>query len=124
MCRKVKLAAERMERRTRGGMPPEDAWNDTSIELVAAAVAHCRAFMVDKFADAVAQSPVSDSLKTVLSQLAELYAIYWLLNNKGDFLVVSTSVLCLVVCPCSVLTTIECYESCGRFRVSPKSSLI
>lgn len=86
-----------MERRTRGGMPPEDAWNDTSIELVAAAVAHCRAFMVDKFAYAVARSPVSDSLKTVLSQLAELYAIYWLLNNKGDFLVVSTSVLCLVV---------------------------
>nr|CAD7400440.1 unnamed protein product [Timema cristinae] len=30
---KIKLAATNMERRIRGGMSPEDAWNNTSIEL-------------------------------------------------------------------------------------------
>lgn len=80
-----------MERRAKGGMSPEDAWNDTSIELVAASVAHCRAFMVEKFVEAVIKSSVSRPLQTVLSHLAELYAVYWLLNNKGDFLMVGNS---------------------------------
>lgn len=34
--RKVKSAAEHMERRAKGGMSSEDAWNESSIELVAA----------------------------------------------------------------------------------------
>lgn len=33
---KVKSAAEHMERRAKGGMSSEDAWNESSIELVAA----------------------------------------------------------------------------------------
>ena len=32
---------------------------------------------------------VSNSLKMVLTQLSELYAVYWLLQKSGDFLVVS-----------------------------------
>ena len=32
---------------------------------------------------------VSNALKTVLTQLSELYAVYWLLQKSGDFLVVS-----------------------------------
>ncbi|KAK3931837.1 putative peroxisomal acyl-coenzyme A oxidase 1 [Frankliniella fusca] len=86
---KVKAAAEHMERRAKGGMTPEDAWNETSIELVAASTAHCRAFIVEKFIEAVAKTSVSRPLQAVLCQMAELYAVYWLLNNKGDFLMFS-----------------------------------
>lgn len=32
---------------------------------------------------------ISNALKTVLTQLSELYAVYWLLQKSGDFLVVS-----------------------------------
>lgn len=87
---KVKVAAECMERGVRCGSSPEDAWNEHSIDLAAASAAHCRAFMVDKFVEAVTQSSVSEPLRKVLYQLAELYVVHWLLNSKGDFLMVST----------------------------------
>jgi len=37
LFRKVKLAAEHVERRSKSGYASEDAWNETSIELVQAA---------------------------------------------------------------------------------------
>jgi hypothetical protein len=44
--------------------------------------------MVDKFVETVVELNVSTALKTVLTQLSELYAVYWLLQKSGDFLVV------------------------------------
>lgn len=83
---KIKLATENLEKRQRGGVSYEDAWNMTSIELTQAAEAHCRQFLVTKFHEGVEELNVSPAVKTVLRQLVQLYAIYWLLNRVGDFL--------------------------------------
>lgn len=54
--------------------------------------------MVEKFVETVSKSSVSRPLQTVLTQLAELYAVYWLLINKGDFLMVSLlKIICLQI---------------------------
>ena len=41
---------------------------------------------------------MSRPLKTVMNQLVELYAVYWLLENSGDFLRVSAVILIGVIC--------------------------
>ncbi|XP_049804071.1 probable peroxisomal acyl-coenzyme A oxidase 1 [Schistocerca nitens] len=83
---KIKLCHQDMERRIRGGYSSEDAWNMTSIELVQCAESHCRAFIVEKFAERVSSLETSDALRAVLAQLCELYATYWVLQRSGDFL--------------------------------------
>lgn len=87
---KIKLATENLEKRQRGGVSYEDAWNMTSIELAQAAEAHCRQFLVIKFFEAVEEIKTSPEIKTVLRQLVQLYAVHWLLNRVGDFLRVIT----------------------------------
>lgn len=80
-----------MDRRIRSGASPEDAWNQTSIELAHCAESHCRAFLVMRFVESVrGLTSVSNSLHEVLMQLCELYLIYWVLQRLGDFLRVST----------------------------------
>ncbi|KAJ9577675.1 hypothetical protein L9F63_005755, partial [Diploptera punctata] len=86
---KIKMCSENMDRRIQGGFSPEDAWNMTSIELAQCAEAHARAIIIDKFAESVAELTVSAVLKTVLTQLCELYGVYWLLQRAGDFLMYS-----------------------------------
>lgn len=84
---KIRLAAENMDRRIRKGVSPEDAWNQTSIELASCGEAHCRVFLVTRFAEFVKETTsVSKELREVLSQLCEVYAIYWVLQKLGDFL--------------------------------------
>ncbi|PSN37344.1 putative peroxisomal acyl-coenzyme A oxidase 1 [Blattella germanica] len=52
-------------------------------------LAHARAVIIDKFADTLNELSISHALKTVLTQLCELYGVYWLLRRSGDFLMVS-----------------------------------
>lgn len=74
----------------KSGRVYEDAWNETSIELVAAAEAHCRVFLVETYYNAFNElKKISNELRTVLKQLMELYAVYTILRNVGDLLRVS-----------------------------------
>lgn len=71
----------------KSGKVYEDAWNETSIELVAAAEAHCRVFIVETYFNAFNElKNISDELRVVLKQLMELYAVYTILRNVGDLL--------------------------------------
>lgn len=89
--RKIRLATENMDRRIHNGISAEDAWNQTSIELARCAEAHCRTFIVMRFAESVKNAvSVSKELREVLQHLCELYAVYWVLQRLGDFLQVST----------------------------------
>lgn len=81
------MAAENFERRIRNGASQEDAWNETSIELMQCAEAHCRAFIVMRFIEAVRENiSASKELRVILQHLCELYAVYWVLQKLGDFL--------------------------------------
>lgn len=84
---KIRSATENIDERIRAGESPENAWNQTSIELVQAAEAHCRSFLVLTFVEWVQNlTTISKELRTVLEQLCELYAVYWVLQRVGDFL--------------------------------------
>ncbi|KAK6618015.1 hypothetical protein RUM44_002457 [Polyplax serrata] len=83
---KLKLAVENLERRIRGGQSYEHAWNMTHIELTDCAEAHCRAFLVTRFHEAIENMNPSPEVKRVLRQLVELYTLFWLMQKLGDFL--------------------------------------
>ncbi|CAG4983887.1 unnamed protein product [Colias eurytheme] len=86
--RKISSSVENMQKRIASGIPVEDAWNMTSIQLVAAAEAHCRVIILSTFYEEINKvaSTLSPELRIVMQQLVELYAAYWALEKIGDLL--------------------------------------
>uniref|UniRef100_A0A1B6GE28 Acyl-coenzyme A oxidase n=1 Tax=Cuerna arida TaxID=1464854 RepID=A0A1B6GE28_9HEMI len=87
----VACCASALEKKARQGVAPEVAWNETSVQLVQCAVAHCRSFIVQTFVEtlAAAKATMSPALHLVLSQLCQLYTVYWMLRDVGHFLMYS-----------------------------------
>jgi acyl-CoA oxidase len=80
-----------LKQKETSGLQHEDAWNSISVQLVEAAEAHCRAFLVERYVEAVriSMNDISLELRAVMQQLCELYCVYWVLQRTGDFLMVS-----------------------------------
>jgi len=77
-----------LDRGTKSGLRPEESWNKASVQLVDAADAHCRAFITDCYLETVrtGMNELSQPLREVMSQLCDLYCVYWALKKSGDFL--------------------------------------
>jgi len=78
--------AHGMVTRAMAALKVENDWNSCSMVLVAAATAHGRSFVISEFSQGVANSPVSSKLRTILSNLFQLMAISWILENPANFL--------------------------------------
>ncbi|XP_055688294.1 probable peroxisomal acyl-coenzyme A oxidase 1 isoform X2 [Lutzomyia longipalpis] len=89
---KIRIAAESVEQRIREGKKPGTAANLSSIELVAAADAHCRAFILRAGAESMEKvsKSVSPALAGVLKDLLELYAVDAAKKALGDLLCFTT----------------------------------
>jgi len=81
----VGLAVAELDRRGRQGEEPHDAVNNSAVHLIKAGQAYARYYIVDSYVRAVTEGNYSAPVKTVLSQLCELFLIYWLLERTGDF---------------------------------------
>ncbi|XP_066519533.1 peroxisomal acyl-coenzyme A oxidase 1 isoform X2 [Hoplias malabaricus] len=81
----VEMAAKSLQGELQRSKSQEDAWNNSSIELIRASDAHCHYVVVKLFAAKL--SEVSDTaVHTVLSSLALLYTLHGVAVNSGDFL--------------------------------------
>ncbi|XP_018617338.1 peroxisomal acyl-coenzyme A oxidase 1 isoform X1 [Scleropages formosus] len=81
----VELAAKNLQHELQLKASKEDAWNNTSIELVRASDAHCHYVVVKTFAAKLTE--VHDAaVHLALSTLALLYALHGMTENSGDFL--------------------------------------
>ncbi|XP_072539506.1 peroxisomal acyl-coenzyme A oxidase 1 isoform X2 [Salminus brasiliensis] len=81
----VEMAAKSLQGELQHRKSQEDAWNNSSIELVRASDAHCHYVVVKLFAAKL--SEVSDTaVHSVLNTLALLYALHGVALNSGDFL--------------------------------------
>ncbi|KAF4532170.1 hypothetical protein B566_EDAN002232 [Ephemera danica] len=85
---KVVRCGELLKQREASGLQAEDAWNCVSVQLVEAAEAHCRAFIVERYVEAIrtGMKELSPELQAVMQQLCELYCVFWVLLKTGDFL--------------------------------------
>ncbi|XP_044046424.1 peroxisomal acyl-coenzyme A oxidase 1 isoform X3 [Siniperca chuatsi] len=81
----VELAAKSIQQELQRTKSQEDAWNNSSIDLVRASDAHCHYVVVKLFTDKLGE--VGDTaIHSVLSTLALLYALHGITKNSGDFL--------------------------------------
>uniref|UniRef100_A0AAR2JVD6 Acyl-coenzyme A oxidase n=3 Tax=Pygocentrus nattereri TaxID=42514 RepID=A0AAR2JVD6_PYGNA len=81
----VEVAAKSLQGELQRSISQEDAWNNSSIELVRASDAHCHYVVVELFAAKL--SEISDTaVHSVLNTLALLYALHGITLNSGDFL--------------------------------------
>uniref|UniRef100_A0A3B4ENI7 Acyl-coenzyme A oxidase n=1 Tax=Pygocentrus nattereri TaxID=42514 RepID=A0A3B4ENI7_PYGNA len=84
----VEVAAKSLQGELQRSISQEDAWNNSSIELVRASDAHCHYVVVELFAAKL--SEISDTaVHSVLNTLALLYALHGITLNSGDFLQLS-----------------------------------
>ncbi|XP_060516308.1 probable peroxisomal acyl-coenzyme A oxidase 1 [Cylas formicarius] len=83
---KIDLAEKHINERVKKGQAFEDAWNNTSVELVETADIHGRVFIVETYYNTVENLQVSPELKRVLNQLLELYAVNTALKLTGSLL--------------------------------------
>lgn len=86
--RAARLVAKAHEKYTKlqgKGREAYDAWNQTSIEFVAAAQAHCQLYVVQAFIEKI--SHISDANASgIMHVLFELYATFGISTNAADFL--------------------------------------
>ncbi|XP_059196333.1 peroxisomal acyl-coenzyme A oxidase 1 isoform X3 [Centropristis striata] len=81
----VELAAKSIQQELQHRKSQEDAWNNSSVDLVRASDAHCHYVVVKLFTDSLGE--IGDiMIHSVLSTLALLYALHGIKNNSGDFL--------------------------------------
>ncbi|CAH2989665.1 unnamed protein product [Chilo suppressalis] len=85
---KVKGCVASLRKHMKDGLDYEDAWQLTTVQLVAAAEAHCRAILSRVYwTETVRVSAGSSSeVRAVLHQLAALYLLYWATERTGDLL--------------------------------------
>ncbi|GAB0092190.1 Acyl-coenzyme A oxidase [Sergentomyia squamirostris] len=85
---KIHIAADSVDRRIREGLKPGDASNASGIELVAAAEAHTRAFILRAGYESTEEitRSVSPALAAVFRDLLELYAVEAAQKVQGDLL--------------------------------------
>ncbi|XP_039267686.2 peroxisomal acyl-coenzyme A oxidase 1-like [Styela clava] len=82
----VKFAANKVEEEVRNGEDLVGALNKVSVHSVRAANAHCHYFVVKNFVDEIKTLELSPGLRSVLMDLARLYALDGLSKNSGEFM--------------------------------------
>ena len=64
---------------------PEDAWNQNSIELTKAAMAHTRYFVIAEHTLALESTQMSKPVKKVMKLMLQVMSISWIFKYSGDF---------------------------------------
>ena len=82
---KISSAFKRIEERKKF-CTPEEATNQTSIELANAAEIHCQTFFLNSALEMLRNLNESPSMKSVLTNIVEIYAIELVLRSLGSFL--------------------------------------
>ena len=82
------MASSHINNQVKKGIDYENAWNNSSLLLVNASEAHCRAFIVETYYAVLLEiiKTASPPLGKVLIELCELYSANTVLKMSGDLL--------------------------------------
>ncbi|KAJ8735313.1 hypothetical protein PYW07_006933 [Mythimna separata] len=85
---KIAACVRNIRKRMQAGLSQVDAWEMSTIQLVAAAEAHSRAVIADTYRREIVRLTANSSpnVKAVMEQLTILYLYYWALERTGDLL--------------------------------------
>ncbi|XP_070533529.1 peroxisomal acyl-coenzyme A oxidase 2-like [Ptychodera flava] len=79
-------AARKFQGEMSAGKPQHRAWNNSHVYLLLAASAHCEYYIAKAFIKTVVETDMPSSVRSVLKSLCQLYALYGIQENAGDFL--------------------------------------
>lgn len=82
----VNNAVKQLQSCIQRGQAPHDAWNYSAVALIRAAKSHARYLVVECYVRSIKSRQLSEPVRLILFQLCELFLIYWLMENKGDFI--------------------------------------
>lgn len=85
-ARLVESAAKTMQSMLASGQSPQDAWNNSSVQLLWAANAFCHMFCMKNFVDAIQTNVLAPATAAVMSSLCQLYGVHGILENLGQFI--------------------------------------
>ncbi|XP_077990002.1 peroxisomal acyl-coenzyme A oxidase 1-like [Glandiceps talaboti] len=85
-CGLVNEAAQKLQSEITKGTPQHVAWNNSHLLLIKAAEAHCHFVVMKSFIDFTMTTPMEQPIRDVLTKLCQLYALYGIRENAGDFL--------------------------------------
>ncbi|KAK7091567.1 peroxisomal acyl-coenzyme A oxidase 1-like [Littorina saxatilis] len=83
-ARLVHEVSEKLETAAKQGQKPYNAWNANSVQLVDAATAHSKAYVVKSFVATV--STMTGKLRQVMENVCRLYAVTGIIKCLGEFM--------------------------------------
>jgi acyl-CoA oxidase len=85
--RLVTRAAQRYRKAIQGGAHQGDAWNLASVDLVAAAKAHCHLTVVRYFIEALTLYDFCPENEAIMKTLCDMYCLHGIVECASDFMV-------------------------------------
>lgn len=85
-ARMIQTAALRMKNLVSEGQSQQEAWNNTTQQLVWASRAHCHTYVVKTFVSMLSGGTVEGPVLNVLTSLCKLYAVYGVIQHMGEFI--------------------------------------
>ncbi|KAG8127937.1 hypothetical protein E2320_014808 [Naja naja] len=82
----IKNAVMKLQQLVQAGKTQHEAWNQCTVQLTRAAMAHSHYIVVQKFAEELRNHAKESATRRVLKNLCDLFALHGIFSNAGDFM--------------------------------------
>ncbi|KAL7986226.1 hypothetical protein Chor_011392, partial [Crotalus horridus] len=82
----VKNVANKLRQLVEEGKGQHEAWNQCTVQLAKAAMAHSHYIVVQKFTEELGKHAKGSAIQRVLKNLCDLFALHGIFSNAGDFM--------------------------------------
>ncbi|XP_026577428.1 peroxisomal acyl-coenzyme A oxidase 2 [Pseudonaja textilis] len=84
--RLIRNAAMKLQQLVQAGKTQHEAWNQCTVQLTRAAMAHSHYIVVQKFTEELKNHAKESAIQRVLKNLCDLFALHGIFSNAGDFM--------------------------------------
>ncbi|XP_063147579.1 peroxisomal acyl-coenzyme A oxidase 2 [Candoia aspera] len=84
--RSIRNAVIKLQHLVQSGKAQHEAWNQCTVQLARAAMAHSHYIVVQKFTEALEKFAKESAIQRVLKNLCDLFALHGIFSNAGDFM--------------------------------------
>ncbi|XP_039182538.1 peroxisomal acyl-coenzyme A oxidase 2 [Crotalus tigris] len=84
--RGVRNVANKLRQLVEEGKGQHEAWNQCTVQLAKAAMAHSHYIVVQKFTEELGKHAKGSAIQRVLKNLCDLFALHGIFSNAGDFM--------------------------------------
>ncbi|XP_070594233.1 peroxisomal acyl-coenzyme A oxidase 2 isoform X2 [Erythrolamprus reginae] len=82
----IRNVAMKLQQLVQAGKTQHEAWNQCTVQLARAAMAHSHYMVVQKFAEELRKHAKESATRRILKNLCDLFALHGIFSNAGDFM--------------------------------------